>query len=605
MATAKKLEILAQEYGENLPIRTLYKNNPNKKAGKTYVIKCDYVYSSILKENVVISTECVGHRDPVTDEIVPNRAKRKNGEGPAPRQKTLKVTRTRVGAMEIMEKVGEYSKIDEKVYDSCDIGTAAKIVSTARYMAITEDPIKRIDDFALSHKLPYSFGMSADICYELFDYIGNNSKLEQNLFRNLSTIAEDSPIFAFDTTVVSTYSKDNDFSSPGYSKKKENLESFKVISLYSIEHRIPVMIDILKSEVPDVKVLFNTISKAKHYGLKKPTFILDRGFVKQENIYNLYKNEIEFVGATTITDSWVAKPLQEPYGGCPSLAQALDKIYLAKVFDGISAITIEQTIDFKRVYKKLGDEPKQFKVYLTYCKDDTKAKEDRAELAEELDNIKNLLEVEKKPYEELDEEEQELACRYLHLTYDEKDNLIGVEYNVDAIDKALQRAGIFCIASSFKKAPQEIVQLYRSRNRIEESYRISKSCMNGDRVRFNKKKKIRGAEICRMIAIGYYTNLQIAINNVIKQCEEKVSDKNLSETAKDKYRKLKNWLKGKALRSILQWFDGIEHLDIKSEYGQVRLTTEYVSRDQLFLDMLFAELKEPHKSKEISLTNLP
>lgn len=604
MATAKQLKILRQEYGDNFPVKTLIKNNPNKKAGKTYVIKCNYVYSSTLQENVILSTECIGHRDPVTNEILPNRPKRKNGEGPTPRKKPLKSTRKRVGAMEIINKVGECSQIDECVYDSCDMATAAKIISTARYMVITEDPVSRIDDFVLSHKLPYTFGMSADICYELFNEIGQDANLEQNLFRNLSSIATNSPILAFDTTVISTYSKDNDFSSPGYNKKKDYLESFKLLSLYSLENRIPVMIEIVKSVVPDVKLLFNTILKAKEYGLKKPTFILDRGFVKQENIYNLFKYEIDFVGATTISDSWVAKPLEQPYGGCSSVVQALDKIYLAKAFDGVKAITVEETLDFKRVYKKLGDEPKQHKVYLTYCKDHLKAEEEKLELSEHIENIIDLLVSDNIPYENLDEEQQQLANRFLHITYDENDN-VHIEYNTEAIDKELQLAGIFCIASSLKRDTKEIIKLYRSRNKIEESYRISKSFMNGDRVRFNKRHKIRGAELCRMIAVGYYTNLQIAINNVIKQCEAKVSDNNLSETTKEKYKKLKNWLRGRALRSILRWFDGIEHLDIKSEYGQTRLTTEYISRDQLFLDMLYAELENPNLSSEITVDNLP
>lgn len=44
------------------------------------------------------------------------------------------------------------------------------------------------------------------------------------------------------------------------------------------------MIDVPKNSVQDVKLLTNTIDKAKQYGLKRPTFILDHGFLKQENI---------------------------------------------------------------------------------------------------------------------------------------------------------------------------------------------------------------------------------------------------------------------------------------------------------------------------------
>lgn len=45
-------------------------------------------------------------------------------------------------------------------------------------MVMTEEQINRIEDFALSHELPYS-GMSADVCYKLFHDIGGDSNSEK------------------------------------------------------------------------------------------------------------------------------------------------------------------------------------------------------------------------------------------------------------------------------------------------------------------------------------------------------------------------------------------------------------------------------------------
>lgn len=603
MATKEQLAILIQEYGEDYPVKTFISNQPNPN-GKTYVVEQTYSYSSILKKKVIITTKTIGHRDPVTNEILPNRPKRKNGEGRAPRKKKVTASRTRVGAMEILDKVGKSSRIDECVLNSTDKGTALKILSVARYMVMTDEAISNIDDFVLSHQLPYDFGLTRDICYNLIGEIGCDTTLEQNLFFYLSSLVEDSLILAFDTTIVSTYSTNNDFATPGYNKNKDNLESFKLITLYSVTKRIPIMFDINKSVVPDVKLLLNTIRKAETLGLKRPIFILDRGFMKQENIYNMNKHKIDFVGATTLTDSWVAKPLMQPYQEFSTLSEALDKLYIASVYNKIYAITIEQTLDFKRVYSKLGDEPNTFKVYLTYCKDKAKARAIEEELTDHLEEIKLALVINKEPYEKLSDELKNIAKRYLHITYDENENAC-IAYNNKAIEEELATAGVFCIASSFKKSEAELIQLYRSRGTIEESYRTNKSFLGGSRVHFNTKEKVRGVELCRMIALGYYSNLQVAINNVIKQCKQKASDNNLSETAKTKYGKLGNWLQERSLRAILRWFDGIEHLDIKSEYGQVRLTTEYVARDQLFLDMLYAELENPTYTNRITVDNLP
>lgn len=566
-----------------------------------YLIEREFYYDPQKKNTVIHRSTNLGRIDPKTGKLVPSRSKRKNGEGPAPRKKKVQAKITRTGAMDILEKVGQHSKIDLKVLDSYDSETALKLLSYARYMVMTDQPVYEIDDFAFAHNLPYSSGISADICDHLVEELGRDVTGGQNLFHNLANYVSDSPLFAFVSTIKSLNPNNTQSSGWGF-EDPDALNSFKLITLYSLEKRIPIMIDFMRGNIPDIKILSNTIHKTKGYGLAQPIFVLDS--ISHYDIYKMSTHQIEFIGDATSRANWAFDPLKEKYGSYASLVQALDEQSACTVYDGINAITTEQLVDSTIITEFYGEVLEPFKVYLTYCKDKKVAQDKEEALYQSLNQIITSLKSEYLTYEELNKSTKDLAKQYLHITYDENGK-INIEYNVEALKETLQYAGVFSIVSSFKVTEEQAIKLYHSRNKIEESYRTNKSFMIEDNLHFSNTNKILGNEICRMIALGYHSYLQAAINNVIKQCEQKVSDKNLSEMAKVKYDKLKNWLKNKPLRSVLRWFDGIEHLDINSEFGEKRLSTEYTQRDQLFLDMLFEELESPSYSQELKVDNLP
>lgn len=71
-------------------------------------------------------------------------------------------------------------------------------------------------------------------------------------------------------------------------------------------------------------------------------------------------------------------------------------------------------------------------------------------------------------------------------------------------DETERNYGIFCLVNNKHKDPWVVLKRYRMRNRIEESYRVSKSEFDGDRARVWNVRKVRGKELCRMVALGYH-----------------------------------------------------------------------------------------------------
>ena len=89
-------------------------------------------------------------------------------------QPTSVTTRVNTGAIDILAMVGKHSGLDAAVRAAYpDGGIADKILSIARYLVATGgDTIHNIDVWQYDHDLPYEFGMSEDVCYDLFESLG-------------------------------------------------------------------------------------------------------------------------------------------------------------------------------------------------------------------------------------------------------------------------------------------------------------------------------------------------------------------------------------------------------------------------------------------------
>ena len=188
-------------------------------------------------------------------------------------QPTSITTRVSTGATDILSLVGKRSGLDAAVRAAYpDGGIADKILSIARYqVASGGDTIHNIDVWQYDHDLPYEHGMSEDVCYDLFEDLGFDSTGEQRLFERLSAIGgADQQVMAFDSTTISTYSEGlKPMARQGYNKDDDGLDTFKMLSFFSLTTQLPVMLDLQPGNIPDVASAINAIKRVKTYGLRK------------------------------------------------------------------------------------------------------------------------------------------------------------------------------------------------------------------------------------------------------------------------------------------------------------------------------------------------
>ena len=138
-----------------------------QKNGDIYVYEVTTLYNPEKRYNEHVSSKLLGKKSSNGTGILPTRPRK------TPRTVTASATRKTVGVTDILEWIGKESCIDEDVLSSADKGAAQKIISIARFwMANPDKTIRRIEEWQISHTIPYQEGMSEDTCYSLMKQLG-------------------------------------------------------------------------------------------------------------------------------------------------------------------------------------------------------------------------------------------------------------------------------------------------------------------------------------------------------------------------------------------------------------------------------------------------
>jgi len=131
--------------------------------------------------------------------------------------------------------VGRKSGIDEDLACSFSEGDATKIASISRYLIGTDgNTLPRMESWQVMHQLPYSEPITEDIYGDLFKSIGQNEDGVQKYFSNRAARMEQSPVLAFDSTTISTYSENQSDARRGFNKNNDGLNIIKLLTLYSV-----------------------------------------------------------------------------------------------------------------------------------------------------------------------------------------------------------------------------------------------------------------------------------------------------------------------------------------------------------------------------------
>ncbi|MBQ5559089.1 MAG: transposase [Lachnospiraceae bacterium] len=561
-----------------------------QKNGDIYVIERKTKYDPVKKFNVVLSSKILGKIPKGEEEMVPTRPKRPNGTkvlNSKEQQSEITASRRKVGMMDIIDHIGKISGIDDAIYANTDKGTAQKVISLARYLLATDgQSLPGITSWQYSHPLPYDEGLSESIYHDLFTDVGRNESLMQSFFASRIEKAGDTALLAYDSTTISTYSKQISEARFGFNKAHDGLPTVKLLSLYSVETRQPVVFTRQPGNQPDVITIENALKQLQVLGIKKAEIVTDNGYYSEKNLAEMLHAHFDFITLVKIGISWVKKELENRFNEFSSTGSACP-------FDtsthGVS-VMLKHEFTRQRKYASVkkglaGGTQESFerRIYLHLYFNPFRKVEQDSTFDKDMFELKYLVEKETAE-EELSPGAVEKINKYLNIN--RRGNAVNVTFNEKAIAEAKKYHGYFALVSNCEKDPFECLSKYRRRETIEQFFEAGKQKTDGTRTRVWSSESLMGRMFVQFVALCYYEYLSEQLRQIKLKLEEDITaEKDLAEIRKNK-KKLLSWMNNTPVYLTLQWFDAVEEIKVSAKLRSRRWSTEITERDRLLINYL-------------------
>jgi hypothetical protein len=546
--------------------------------GDIYIYERITAYNEKTRKSYTVSQKLKGKIKSGTQEMVPTRPKKRKGERGA-----AGAGRMHTGLTDILDWVGSTSGIDEDVFSSFSVGDAAKILSIARYWIGTGgNTLPRLESWQVMHPLPYREAITEDVYGDLFKAIGRNEDGVQRYFSSRAVRLNKSPVLAFDSTTISTYSENQSDARRGFNKDGDGLNTIKLLTLYSVKDREPLAFAKQPGNVPDVISIENALAQIKCLDLDKPLIVTDNGYYSQENMMKFAWRNVKFLTLVDPHVTWVRETVD-------ALREKLAGMSSTCPFDpSVCGATKVRMHKFSRMRQrsrngKASGENETFsrRLYVhVFHSPDNGAKKELA-FRKDLFELKAQME---DGVAEFTKSAQRKIDKYLVCSKMGRGGQLKIGFNDNAIAEAKKYFGYFALVSNQAMDTFTALENYRLREKIEELFADQKGGLDGARPRTWYPDNLRGRQFVQFVALCYHCFL----TKKIKQMQARLGK---NENGKTKVlvtleKKLDKWLKQRSLVQILDWFDCIETTNVQTTMGNYRWATESVTRDRLFLEYL-------------------
>lgn len=550
-----------------------------QKNGDTYIFEVTTLYNPDKRYNEHVSSKLVGKIPNGGKEIIPTRPRRIS-------TRTTAASRANVGITDILEWIGRESGIDDDMMASADKGIAQKVISIARFwMANPDKTVRRIEEWQISHSIPYAEGLSEDACYLLMKEVGQDVSISQKYFQRRASRAPSGASIAVDTTTVSSYSEGLNDARFGYNKDGSGLAAVKFLTLFATGNHQPIAFRRQPGNIPDVISVLNALKQFSVLGLDKPLVVLDGGFFSEQNILAFMHDHTKFLMRGQLDGKWISPWLDEvmpdiekPSNVCP---------YDAGVYGITRRISREFSWERRHNWgeSKKGDiVAKEYRIYLHFFLNTEKARIDKATLTSDIIHVKHQIE-QGIDISLMSKAERRIAEKFLVIrTYGKR---ISVSMDDDAIIKESRYYGFFVLVSNEKMETFAALREYQLRERTEEGFRIDKQYNDANVTRSKSTMSLDGRFFCQFVAFGYEEYFREALNRVKSSLAVPTGDpEHDSSDAMKKEKALLNWLNKMSIPKLFDWFDAIQETTVNTNMGKARWRTETIERDRLFLQKL-------------------
>jgi len=479
----------------------------DKRTGITYAYE-SVSYWDKEKQQSRAKRKLIGKLDPETGEIVPTRKRRNKGAQPPNKPGPLpaeKATRSFFGATYLLDMIGEKIGITEDL-KKCFPDRYKQIMSIAYYL-ILEDrtPLSRFPKWSSLHKHPYGQNIPSQRSSEIFASISEDERYQ--FFCLQGKRRTEKEFWAYDTTSISSYSKNLKQVRYGHNKEGDYLPQINLALLFGEESNLPFYYRKLPGNITDVKTIKNLIADMDFLEYEKIKLAMDRGFYSEENINALFKHHLKFLIAVKLSLKFVKDELERARDDLRDWSNYSQKYEL---------YALTKTIDWSYSQKRprKGDTISgKRRIYLHLYFNSEKALEEEKEFNTRLINLQEeLLSDKRRP------EHEKLYAKYFDVSSTPVRG-IKVTAKQEVINKKKRNYGYFALMSNEIKDPIAALEIYRNKDMVEKAFGNLKERLNMRRLLVSSDASLDGKLFVQFIALILlsYLKKQMQDNDLFKK----------------------------------------------------------------------------------------
>jgi len=387
---------------------------------------------------------CLGRLNEETGEIIPSKRMARMEKGaktPPEIQASAKVHGPYTVLMKLAKDLGLLRILHESFPSIHE-----EILSLTFFLVQNERALSRCEFWSENNDHPYGHPLTSQRVRELLTLITENDR--QHFLSLWLKQLDEKEMLCYNTTSISSYAKANEYVCFWEMRNNEKLQQTNLAMLFGQESGLPAYYRRMPWNTTDASTLQTMIDTLDCLGKTKLQFVLDHSFYSEKNVDALLNKQQHFVLMVPSHCEWLRNIIE----------QHMESIASPEHY--------RQTDESETLYMISHlHHWKNHSCYVHLYYNASRAAEEFDKLTKKLVLCKKELET-----EDLKEENKELYEKLFIVKRTPKRGL-SVTYNDAEIQKYRnQYAGFFCIMTNVKMESDEVLEIYRRRNVVENCF---------------------------------------------------------------------------------------------------------------------------------------
>lgn len=368
---------------------------------------------------------------------------------------------------------------------------ARNIEIISSFMCLDSNVMFYLDDFCTSNYIKDNTIITSSKSSSIFDSITYDDQMK--FYKKWVKHISEKEYIAYDVTSISSYSKNQDDVEYGYNRDKEKLSQINLGMYFGEDTGLPIFYTKYSGSIVDKSYLKYMMLYNKELNIDNVNFVMDKGFYTKDNIIYMKTNNHPFIMCVS-NKLITSNNLLEKHGdNITSYSNYIKDLDIYCIKDSVSTYGVKTD------------------VHLYY--DEEKSRVQKRDLYSKVETYSFELE----QLSTLTSRQYKLYSKYFDIKLNEDDTFEYIKNN-SKIDELAKKQGYFILISTLdNKDSEEILNMYRRKDKVEKSFNNLKNYLDFKRLRTHKDSSTEGKLFTGFIALIIKSYIELKLKNYFTQ----------------------------------------------------------------------------------------